>query len=444
MYSEASEHRKISISALEEVILKQTREIQGLKSDLANERDSTSARTASWERRVHELNERAESAERARKQAADETSRVASEFEKYRAEKERELGELRSRCDELRDEKTRVVEEAEGRVRAAGEEARRLGGELAQLRIYVNESMPTVETVREMSEERQRCEAELVRLKIRNEQIVGENNALQIRLKSINEILSIQEKQLETKQAQKWHGLLNRWRTKVFELMVQLRSDELERKRERSEAEKSRRECEERLEAESSRVKILENVVEDKRAEVSVLVGDKTALSEQVSRLRESNEELERRRAEDARASGELKSQVEKLVREYVRIEESFRVANKRLSQLDQRVEFAKNRLGVVKALYAAQAKHQQQQQQVDVGKRGNSLNTISMLSTIYGSANLNEAQISSLDVFGTAGGTGAGPSMMPKSMMSHQDQDDERLTVSLFSFNKLIKIINR
>lgn len=59
--------------------------------------------------------------------------------------------------------------------------------------------MPTVQTVKEMSEERQRCETEIVRLKVRNEQLAGENNALQIRLKSINEILSIQENHLEAK-----------------------------------------------------------------------------------------------------------------------------------------------------------------------------------------------------------------------------------------------------
>lgn len=150
--------------------------------------------------RISELTEAANQAEIRHKQAISDGERLASELEKCRADREREVGELRDRVEKLKEEKTRVSEEAEVRVRAAGEEARRLGVELAQVRLYVNESMPTVETVRKMSEERQRCEAEIVRVEIRNEQLVGENNALQIRLKSINEILSIQEKQLEAKQ----------------------------------------------------------------------------------------------------------------------------------------------------------------------------------------------------------------------------------------------------
>lgn len=184
----------------------------------------------------------------------------------------------------------------------------------------------------------------------------------------------------------------------MFELMVQLKSQEINFSRERNDAEKTQREYLDRLETETNRTRILENVIEDKKAELSVLVSDKTSLNEQVDKLREANEALERRRAEDAKSSNELKSEVEKLVREYVRIEESFRVAAKRLSQLDQRVEFAKNRLGVVKALYAAQS-NKQQRQINNHQHTGNSLNTISMLSTIHGSANLNEAQISSLNV---------------------------------------------
>lgn len=189
----------------------------------------------------------------------------------------------------------------------------------------------------------------------------------------------------------KTKGLLNKWRTKVFELLVQLKSQEVQAKQERNEVERARGECAEQLEAETSRVRILENVVEDKKAELSVVVSERTALSEQISALREQNEALEKQRADDLQSSRELRGHVERLVHDYVRIEESFRVANKRLSQLDQRVEFAKKRLGVVKALYAVK--------KPVVDNRALSLNMTSTLSSIHGSANLNDAQISSLDV---------------------------------------------
>lgn len=302
-----------------------------------------------------------------------------------------------------------------------------MAGELAQLRAYVNESMPTVQTVKEMSEERQKCESEIVRLKVRNEQLTGENNALQIRLKSINEILSIQESQLEAKQTmlgsspspfvneKRYQGLLNKWRTKVFELLVQLKSDALSGRRERHEWEKRRGELCERVEAETSRARILENMLEDKRAEMSVLAAERTALGERVGQLDELNAELERRRADDSQASVELRTTVERLVSEYARIEESFRLASKRLAQLDQRVEFAKNRLGVVKALYEAARRKRASSSAppppppttinptTNEQKRATAtlnFNMTSMLSSIHGSANLNDAQLSSLDIF--------------------------------------------
>lgn len=175
----------------------------------------------------------------------------------------------------------------------------------------------------------------------------------------------------------------------MFELLVQLKSQEINFKKERSDAEKTRCDYMDRLECETSRARILENVIEDKKAELSVLLNDKTVMSEEMNHLREQNESLEKRRAEDLQSSIELKSHVDRLVHDYVRIEESFRVANKRLSQLDQRVEFAKNRLGVVKALYAAKKQD----------KRPPNFSMTSILSSIHGSANLNDAQISSLDI---------------------------------------------
>lgn len=147
-----------------------------------------------------ELIESGNLSEARRKHLAAENERLTSEFEKYKTDKEKEINELKVRLEQIRNEKSNIAEEMDSRVRAGVEENRRLSAELAQLRVYINESMPTVQTVRDMSEERQKCEAEIVQLKIRNEKLVGENNALQIRIKSINEILSIQENQLEAKQ----------------------------------------------------------------------------------------------------------------------------------------------------------------------------------------------------------------------------------------------------
>ena len=113
MYSEASEHRKISIHALEEVVQKQTREIQSLKSELINERESNAAKLASSEKkftdRLNELTESLNSAQSRLKQTLDDQERITVEFERFRAEKETELVELKTRLEQARIEKVDLI-----------------------------------------------------------------------------------------------------------------------------------------------------------------------------------------------------------------------------------------------------------------------------------------------------------------------------------------------
>lgn len=183
--------------------------------------------------------------------------------------------------------------------------------------------------------------------------------------------------------------MLNKWRTKVFEMLVQLKSFEINFKQEKHLEEKNLQEFADRLENETSRARILENMIEDKKAELCVLSNDNTVLNEQLSILKETNGDLEKKRQQDLQSSLELKNFVDLLLKDYQKIEESFKTANKKLTHLDQRVEFAKNRLSVVKALYG--------RRDVEL-KRGNVLNMTSNLSSIQGSANLNAAQMSSLE----------------------------------------------
>ena len=59
--------------------------------------------------------------------------------------------------------------------------------------------MPTIDTVKEMTKEKEKFDEEISKIKMRNESLIKENNSIQIRLKSLNEILTIQENQLENK-----------------------------------------------------------------------------------------------------------------------------------------------------------------------------------------------------------------------------------------------------
>jgi chromosome segregation ATPase len=149
----------------------------------------------------HEMN-----VERAKVEFETLKSQKNSEIEKLTDAKvkiiessDREINELKLKIDQLKLEKINMTEENETKLKLLNEENRKYLVELNSLRTYVNDSLPTIQTVKEMGLERQKCDEQIQKVKSKNEQLIKENNALQIRLKSINEILSIQESQLESK-----------------------------------------------------------------------------------------------------------------------------------------------------------------------------------------------------------------------------------------------------
>lgn len=279
LYSEVTEHRKISMSALEEIIHKQTREIQTLKCDLTNEKESN-------------------------QQLEQKLQQALSESEKKLKEQSKQTDSLNEQLKIALNEKQNVMETFNKEIESLKESLNKLSlekqivcDENKNLRNYIQNSMPTI---KEMTEDRQTYEQEILKLKSKNEILQKENTAIQIRLKSINEILAIQEAQLESNSSncltseKKRIGLLNKWRSKVYELLVQLKSQEISFKQEKNQEEKLIQDCMQKLENESAKNRILENIIEDKKAEISVLSADKTILSEQLSALKETNEKLEK------------------------------------------------------------------------------------------------------------------------------------------------------
>lgn len=416
LYTEVSEHRKISISALEEVIHKQTKEIQQLKYDLLAEKEANLVKLNELEKksdeRVNELSAKlTDTSSQHQRMCADyeaaldklkrenealksersaDVARLTQQNELHVQSYDRQIDELQSRLNDLKRDKERYVEESELKLKSIVAENQKLTAELNQLRTYVNDSMPTIQTVRDMTAEREKYEEQILKIKAKNDLLVKENNALQIRFKSISEILNIQEAQLESKlvaASPKYQGLLNKWRTKVFELLVQAKSLDISHNEEKSREQKLLNDAIERLETETSRNKILENQIEDKKAEITVLTSDNTVLNEQLSLLKEDNQNLQKRQQQDLQSSIELKNFVQLILKEYQKIEDSFRTANKKLTHLDQRVEFAKNRLNVIKALYSNNE------------KRRPDMNMTSSLSSIHGLDNQPESSVDNSEI---------------------------------------------
>ena len=60
-----------------------------------------------------------------------------------------------------------------------------------------------------MNKEKADLNAEIERMKLKNDGLIKENSSIQIRLKSMNEIMTIQENQLESTKTQSPSGIYN-------------------------------------------------------------------------------------------------------------------------------------------------------------------------------------------------------------------------------------------
>lgn len=399
LYTEVTEHRKISITALEELIHKQTKEIQNLKIELNSEKESNLNRTQTLEskynQKIADLSEQLNNANKQlvlnQKDSEQQIEALKSENKGIGDSYRNEIATLRSNYDSFKSESDRILSDKDSLIQKLTSNNQKITLELDNLKNYVQNSMPTIETVKEMSQERELFENEIVKLKSKIESLKNDNSSLQIRLKSMNEILTLQENQLESGHSnleKRRIGLLNKWRSKVYELLIQLKSQEINFKQEKSFDQKEIDSYRQQIDDQSVKTRILENIIEDKKAEISVLNSDVSDLNEQISVLKDKNENLESKRKEDLQSSIQLKNFVDEILKNYQLIEESFRTANKKLNHLDQRVEFAKNRLGVIKALYTSKPEN----------ARANILDMTVTLSTIQGSIEPHVTQMNQMD----------------------------------------------
>lgn len=370
------QQHQLNSSTLEEIIHKQACEIQSLKNELSQEKNTTQTRFVDYEAQLQVNKQELLNKDKEIKRLSDiYESKVAEMQQKYdssltesnakiiqlnlqlnevRDSYEKQIQILQASIDSAKHDKETSLDEKDAKIKILNEELKKSQNELDNLRQYVNNSMPTINTCKEISREKAKVEESLSKERHKNELLNKEIEALQIRLKSLNEILTIQEAQLEPKTLSpnvKRGNLLNKWRTKVFELLVQLKSDELVYKKDKHVFNKTLDEMSDKLENAFSQNKIYENLIEDKKAELYVSMKDNTLLNEQLSVLLSEKQSLETKYEKQIQCSVDLQKFVDSLMKKYQVIEDSFMQANKKLTHLDQRIEFAKGRLDIIKAL---------------------------------------------------------------------------------------------
>ena len=113
------------------------------------------------------------------------------------------------------------------------EELKMQGSVVDQLRAYIGENLPNTQ-IEKLQQENEEARQNMEILLQENEGLRSTVELLNVRLSSLNEILSIQETELLKFQAKfargdchQNDGFLTKWREKLFALLVQLKSQEI-------------------------------------------------------------------------------------------------------------------------------------------------------------------------------------------------------------------------
>ncbi|XP_010641775.1 coiled-coil alpha-helical rod protein 1 [Fukomys damarensis] len=192
-----------------------------------------------------------------------------SGMEARRAEEAKELAAARSEADLLRRQLSKTQEDLEAQVAL-----------VENLRKYVGEQVPPEAGSQAWEPQRQALLDAVQHLQEDRASLRATAELLQVRVQSLTCVLALQEEELtrklppsdslEPECVKKHQSLLSRWREKVFALLVQLRSQELEHRDSQKALQGRVAELQEQVTAQSQERAILHRCLQDRAAEVDV------------------------------------------------------------------------------------------------------------------------------------------------------------------------------
>ncbi|XP_077854912.1 coiled-coil alpha-helical rod protein 1 isoform X15 [Macaca mulatta] len=210
-----------------------------------------------------------------------------SSLETRRAGEAKELAEAQREAELLRKQLSKTQEDLEAQVTL-----------VENLRKYVGEQVPPEVHSQTWELERQKFLENMQHLQEDRDGLHATAELLQVRVQSLTHILALQEEELtrkvqpsdslEPEFTRKCQSLLNRWREKVFALMVQLKAQELEHSDSVKQLKGQVTSLQEQVTAQSQEQAILQRSLQDKAAEVEVERMGSRGLQLELSRAQEA------------------------------------------------------------------------------------------------------------------------------------------------------------
>ncbi|KAG8448670.1 hypothetical protein GDO86_015663 [Hymenochirus boettgeri] len=224
-----------------------------------------------------------------------------------------------------------------------------------QLRKYIGEMVPDRKIIEEQEREAMELHNNIQALEKERDALKTNLSLLQTRFSSLKNILSLQEYELGKKvgsgDREKFHHLLSRWREKVFCLMVQIKSDEINKENDNRKNTYKISSLESCLQESGQQHILLSHTLQDRTAELEMERLQNSSLKNELSAMKVKSTDLANRVEKAEEAVLNIKQMFENFVQTFTTQEISFKGALSRLVKLGQRISFASKRVDTVQGL---------------------------------------------------------------------------------------------
>ncbi|XP_077142065.1 coiled-coil alpha-helical rod protein 1 isoform X2 [Ranitomeya variabilis] len=349
----------------EEEMLRMAQEIEALKLACREAKEEEERRRQEEERKrqaekkaeiqkMQELQTLAESHKMESDELAVRASTLESQLQEEREEKTLEVKRLREELQVVNEKRAAAEAElSQSHVKLESQNALVL-----QLRTYIGELVPDNRQAEEQKRERTELQKTIQLLERERDTLQTSMSLLQTRLSSLTHILSLQETDLCRKadkhlDGQKTQQLLKLWREKVFSLMVQLKSEDINKENDDRKIHDKICALENSLQESNQQLALYSHAMQDRTAEVEMERVRNKCLQDKMTAAQATAASLSGRAEKAEQTVLQLKQMIDSFVQVFYTQENSFRGALQRLVTLGQRVSFATKRVDTIQGLMA-------------------------------------------------------------------------------------------
>ncbi|XP_062510701.1 coiled-coil alpha-helical rod protein 1-like isoform X2 [Corticium candelabrum] len=322
---------------LEETREERMRSVTMLERKLEEERGSHQAMVSEWQTTL-----------------ATNQQRCEQEIEETKQLSERKGKELDSNIERLEEELRRCNCELEDERQT-----------VQQLRSYIGTSLPSAtdnnNVASVLEEENATLKIQLQKSEVETDSFRSTVELLNVRLASLSEIVNIQQSELSKStnfmmgEENKMQTLLTKWREKVFALLVQQKSREIEASQRRAKSEKELSEMLKEVRELQTECEVQKHSLADRTAQLELQRHQTQKLEDSSKTLQEENASLTCQRDTAIRSLNDIKQQCQSLFEWLTDRQSAIQCASVKLQSIEQRVVFATGRISLLRGLYNRQ-----------------------------------------------------------------------------------------